>query len=89
LCRVTRADLCLVNQAVRGRWDPPAHVKRAVVERIVLRAFDDDPNVHILLFAVRILIRMDEDNLESEAAALTILQDRLRHRYSATGTTSH
>jgi hypothetical protein len=58
-------------------------VKRAVVERIVLRAFDDDPNVHTLLFAVRIVIRMDEDNVRREAAALAALR-RLRRAIAPT-----
>ncbi len=67
----------------RFRWDPPQHVKRAVVERVVLRAFDDDPNVHTLLFVVRILARMDEDNVRREAAALAALR-RLRRATEST-----
>jgi hypothetical protein len=74
VCRVTRADLCLVNQAVCGRWNPPRRVKDAIVRRIVERAFDDDPGIRTLLFAVRISARMDEDNVRREAAALAALR---------------
>jgi hypothetical protein len=63
-----------VNQAVVGRWNPPSHVKRAVMDRIVLRAADENPNVGIRLFAFRIFARMDAADLENELAALTVLQ---------------
>lgn len=60
----TRADLRLIETAIRDRWPISESARADVIARLELIALDDSQKTRVQLAAIRALIAADRVNLE-------------------------